>query len=116
MWCAPCYGALFSFLGTAGQAAFFSTEPFFPADYRAGCWDELWRRWVHFYLWPAQPRPRLKGRFLFFERATVGELMSTGSWITVQQPGWSANWCTPDRFVISALLSVSVVAYYTTSV
>ena len=66
---------------------------------------------VHFYLC-LRTTPSLKEGF-FFERATVGELMSTGSWITVSNLVGPLMVYT-DRFVISALLSVSVVAYYTT--
>jgi O-antigen/teichoic acid export membrane protein len=56
--------------------------------------------------------PSLKEGF-FFDRAALGELLSTGSWITVSNLVGPLMVYT-DRFVISALLSVSVVAYYTT--
>ena len=66
---------------------------------------------VHFLLC-LHTTPSLKDGF-FFDRATIGELMSTGSWITVSNLVGPLMVYT-DRFVISALLSVSVVAYYTT--
>jgi O-antigen/teichoic acid export membrane protein len=56
--------------------------------------------------------PSLKEGF-FFDRGVLRELMSTGSWITVSNLVGPLMVYT-DRFVISALLSVSVVAYYTT--
>jgi O-antigen/teichoic acid export membrane protein len=66
---------------------------------------------VHFYLC-LRTTPSLKQGF-FFDRSTVSELMSTGSWITVSNLVGPLMVYT-DRFIISALLSVSLVAYYTT--
>lgn len=66
---------------------------------------------VHFYLC-LRTTPSLKQGF-FFDRGTVSELMSTGSWITVSNLVGPLMVYT-DRFVISAMLSVSLVAYYTT--
>ncbi len=98
----------FSFLGPL-TAAFFSPSLFPLITVLVA--GRIVAALVHFYLC-LRTTPSLKEGF-FFDRATVGELMSTGSWITVSNLVGPLMVYT-DRFVISALLSVSVVAYYTT--
>jgi O-antigen/teichoic acid export membrane protein len=98
----------FSFLGPLA-AAFFSPSLFPLITVLVA--GRIIAALVHFFLC-LHTTPSLK-EGIFFDRAAVSELMSTGSWITV------SNLVGPlmvyaDRFIISALLSVSLVAYYTT--